>query len=243
MMLKDYRILVVEDETSIADAIEYALNQENFLVTTTSLGKKGLDLFHSYSSDNQNFSLVILDVGLPDISGFEVCKTLRETSTVPIIFLTARSDEIDRVVGLEIGADDYLCKPFSPRELVARVKTIFRRIEIESQRHVNNSPDENYGKKEINQFSLDEQKQHIFYQDSLLDLTQYEYGILKLLLKSPNQVFSREQVMLQVWANPEESFDRVVDTHIKSLRAKLKMINAVDESIKTHRGMGYSYRP
>ena len=242
-MMKSPHILVVEDESTIADTLVYALSQENYQIDHVTLGNQALADMKIPDSQKGNYDLIILDVGLPDMSGFEVCKRIREFSSIPIIFLTARDNEIDRVVGLEIGADDYLCKPFSPRELVARVKTLFRRIEIESQRRASNYVDENNGKIKINLFSLDEQKKHIFYQDCLLDLTQYEYGVLKLLLKSPNQVFSREQIMLQVWANPEESFDRVVDTHIKSLRAKLKMINAADESIKTHRGMGYSYRP
>ena len=150
-MMRSKKILVVEDELSIADALIYSLSQENYQVVHMMLGSDALSEIQS-SNTQKSYDLIILDVGLPDISGFEVCKTLRETSTVPIIFLTARSDEIDRVVGLEIGADDYLCKPFSPRELVARVKTLFRRIEIELQRHANDSPDENHGKIEINLF-------------------------------------------------------------------------------------------
>jgi two-component system catabolic regulation response regulator CreB len=218
-------ILLIEDESSIADNVIYSLEAEGYAVTWEAQGQQGLEIVLQKNTD-----LVILDVGLPDISGFEVCKEIRKTSDVPIIFLTARADEIDRVVGLEIGGDDYVVKPFSPRELVARVKVILRR----------GRADNNEGT--TIRFNLDEEKRQISFCDSILDLTTYEYGILCVLLKQPERVYSRAQLMNLVWPSPEESFERAVDTHIKTLRAKLRTVNPNDESLVTHRGVGYSLK-
>jgi len=219
-------ILLIEDEAAIADAVGYALETEGFECRWCQLGREGLDALAG-----GGYALVILDVGLPDISGFEVCKTIRRSSEVPIIFLTARAEEVDRVVGLEIGGDDYVSKPFSPRELVARVKVILRRV----------APREPAGRGD-SAFDIDVAKAQIRYQGQLLELTQYEYLILKLLLQQPERVFSRAQIMDRVWQAPETSLERVVDTHIKSLRAKLRAVNDDMEPIKTHRGLGYSIR-
>jgi len=220
-------ILLIEDEAAIADAVCYALETEGFKCQWCQLGREGLDAL--VGGDHV---LVILDVGLPDISGFEICKTIRRSSDVPIIFLTARTEEVDRVVGLEIGGDDYVSKPFSPRELVARVRVILKRV----------TPGEAAGRTDA-VFSIDAAKAQIHYHGQLLELTQYEYLILKLLLQQPERVFSRGQIMDRVWQAPETSLERVVDTHIKSLRTKLRAINADMEPIKTHRGLGYSIRP
>ena len=219
-------ILVIEDESSIADNITYALKSEGFTATWVNLGQTGLDLLAANTVD-----LVILDVGLPDINGFEVCKNIRKNSEVPIIFLTARGEEIDRVVGLEIGGDDYVVKPFSPRELVARVKVILKR-------HYAPNPQTNTQ----NNFTLIHAKRRISYCNIELELTTYEYGILALLLNHPEQVFTREQLMNAVWPTPEESFDRVVDTHIKTIRAKLRLIDPQSNQLTTHRGIGYSIK-
>ena len=222
-------ILLIEDEPGIADNVVYALQSENFVVTWVTAGLEGIAAL-----SQKNFNIVILDVGLPDIDGFEVCRGIRKQSDVPIIFLTARGDEIDRIVGLEIGGDDYLVKPFSPRELVARVKVVLRRGR--------------YNDAEINRpathqtFSVDEEKRRVSYCGSYLNLTTYEYGILTILLQHPERVYSREQLMNSVWPSPEESFERAVDTHIKTLRAKLRKLNPVDDSLVTHRGIGYSIK-
>ena len=232
-------ILVIEDEPSIADNITYALNSEGFACSWASIGSQGIEIINTKPVD-----LVILDVGLPDISGFEVCKTIRQGSDVPIIFLTARGEEIDRVVGLEIGGDDYVVKPFSPRELVARVKVILKRSVMVK----NNSQSESENilarqqKNAKQYFTIDDDKRRITYCHVELDLTTYEYGILKQLLAHPEFVFTREQLMNAVWATPEESFDRAVDTHIKTIRAKLRAINPQDSSLTTHRGVGYSIK-
>lgn len=217
-------ILVVEDEAAIAENVVFALQTEGFNVTWKSLGQESLDLVRNNQAD-----LLILDVGLPDISGFELCKQIRTFSQVPILFLTARSEEIDRVVGLEIGGDDYVTKPFSPRELAARVKVILKRMPNSPAEATSEQPD----------FIIDSEKNTITYYETPLQLTRYEYLILKTLLHWPEKVFSRAQLMDRVWDEPEASFDRAVDTHIKSLRAKLKQVRDFDP-IKTHRGFGYS---
>lgn len=218
-------ILLIEDEASIADNITYALETEGFKVSWVQLGYEGIQHVNNNPTD-----LIILDVGLPDINGFEVCKSIRTMHQVPIIFLTARSEEIDRVVGLEIGADDYVSKPFSPRELTARVKVILKRVTRSEMKPADSV------------FEINDQQHCILYQGVALSLTRYEYLILKTLLQRPQQVFSRSQLMDKVWDEPESSYDRAVDTHIKSLRAKLKKITREDP-IQTHRGFGYSINP
>ena len=217
------QILLLEDEASIADAVVYALQTEGFSVVWKMLGQEGIA-----SIREQVPSLVILDVGLPDINGFEVCKEIRKFSDVPIVFLTARKEEIDRIVGLEIGADDYIVKPFSPRELAARVKAILKRTN-------KNSPATTQGA-----FHCDAEKGRITYAGKTLDLTRYEYRLLKILLASPGRIFSRDELMERAWESPDASMDRTVDAHIKSLRAKLKETDSTCDAIKTHRGMGYS---
>ena len=218
------QILLVEDESSIADTVIYALKTEGFQVKWHSLGIEALaDLQQA-----PDYSLMILDVGLPDTNGFDLCKEIRRFSDIPIIFLTARNEEIDRIVGLEIGADDYVTKPFSPRELSARVKVILKRIN-----HTVAATQEQT-------FTLDTAKAKISYHSQPLELTRYEFLILRKLLQQPERVFSREQIISEVWSEPHDSMDRAVDTHIKTLRQKLKQINDSTDPIKTHRGLGYS---
>ena len=216
-------ILIVEDEPAIADTIAYALRTEGFHPDHTSLGEAALERLSEAS-----FKLVILDVGLPDISGFEVCRRLRTFSDLPVIMLTARSEEVDRIVGLEIGADDYVVKPFSPRELVARVRVILRRLDRTRAQAVSTA------------FRVDEAKHRIDFRGAPLDLTRYEFRLLKTLLAHPEQVFTRRQLLERVWPEAEESGDRTVDTHIKTLRAKLRSLDAEADPIQTHRGLGYS---
>lgn len=216
-------ILLIEDEASIADTVVYALESEGLRCLWRPLGGEGLAVLRQ-----EEIALVILDVGLPDGNGFEFCKAIRTFSTVPIIFLTARNHEIDRIVGLEIGADDYVSKPFSPRELAARVKVILRRGQLPGQA---TTPAD---------FFIERAKGRIRYRGALLELTHYEYRILALFLQQPERIFSRGQIMDQVWSEPEVSLERAVDTHIKSLRAKLAAVDAAADPIHTHRGMGYS---
>jgi two-component system catabolic regulation response regulator CreB len=173
---------------------------------------------------------VILDVGLPDLSGFEVCRRLRTFSGVPVIFLTARSEEVDRIVGLEIGADDYLAKPFSPRELTARVRAILRRLDGVQTPCALDGPG----------FQVDEAALRIRFCGIALELTRYEFRLLRTLLGHPERVFTRAELMDRVWSEAEDTTDRTVDTHVKTLRAKLKAIQPALDPIQTHRGVGYS---
>lgn len=218
------KILIVEDEPAIADNIVYALETEGFETAVHHAGGEVLELLA-----RERIDLIVLDIGLPDINGLELCKTIRTEHATPIIFLTARSGEIDRVVGLEIGADDYVVKPFSPRELSARVKAVLRRS-LAGDAHA------------VSTFSIDEARKRIAYFDHPLDLSRYEYLILKTFISRPGHVFSRDRLMDIVWDEPEASMDRTVDAHIKNIRSKLKAINPKIDPIRTHRAIGYSLK-
>ena len=224
-----HHILIVEDEPAIAETLIYAFKEAGIATTHKLLGGEAIAEISKNVID-----FVILDVGLPDMTGFDVCKQIRGFSNLPILFLTARNHEIDRIVGLEIGADDYVTKPFSPREVVARVKAILRRAD---SNHTQSS------KKSI-PFSVDDMANRIQYRGQYLDLTRYEFLLLKTLVKQPQRVFSRDQLMDIVWAKAENTLERTVDAHIKTLRAKLRSVdNAIEapsQMIVTHRGMGYS---
>jgi len=218
-------ILIVEDEPSIAQSLEYILQTDGFTTDWLQLGK---DV--KTHLQKQTVNLIILDVGLPDTSGFEVCKQVRQLSEVPIIFLTARSEEIDRVVGLEIGADDYVTKPFSPREVVARVRAILKRTGY------NNAP-LNTGA--FHPLVFEQNQYSATYFSTPLNLTKAEYLLLDTLHRSPNQVFSRDQLLETLGVSITANYDRTIDTHIKSIRAKLRAINGELNPIKTERGFGY----
>jgi len=221
------KILVVEDEPAIADTIQYALETEGFATTLAPTGHEALDQIR-----DEGIDLIILDIGLPDVNGFELCKHIRQKSTIPIIFLTARDEEVDRVVGLEIGGDDYVVKPFSPRELTARVKAVLRRTRNEDSATIQTS----------RVWEVDDVKRRIVFFGGLLVLSRIEYEILRTFIRRPGQVYSRDQLMTMAWEAPEASMDRTVDAHIKNLRAKLKAIQPDLDPIVTHRGTGYALR-
>ena len=215
-------ILLAEDEAAIAETILYALRAEGFTAEHVLLGGSVVPRLKQGGVD-----LVILDVGLPDRSGFEVCREVRTTSAVPVVFLTARNDEIDRVLGLELGADDYMAKPFSPRELVARVRARLRRHEGgETQRR--------------GRFEVDAVAHRIRYAGHWLDMTRYEHALLHELLRRPGAILSRAQLLDRAWEDALESGERTVDTHVKTLRAKLRALDPARDPIRTHRGLGYS---
>ncbi len=217
-------VLIIEDEPAIAETLIYAFKEAGIATTHKLLGGDAMTQIKQ-----QTFDFVILDVGLPDMTGFDVCKLIRAESNIPILFLTARNHEIDRIVGLEIGADDYVTKPFSPREVLARVNAILRRTALKQEsQHKNVS------------FVVDELANRIQYRGQLLDLTRYEFLLLKTLIQQPQRVFSRNQLMDIVWVNAENTLERTVDAHIKTLRAKLRAVDMQSEAIITHRGMGYS---
>ncbi|UCH94759.1 MAG: two-component system response regulator CreB [Candidatus Aminicenantes bacterium] len=229
-------ILIIEDEGGIVDNIVYALKTEGYNTRWCSTGMEGLQ-----AVKEQEIGLVLLDVGLPDINGFELFKDLKQVSDVPVIFLTARSEEIDRVVGLEIGADDYVTKPFSPRELTARVKAVLRRTgkPAADSAAAAESP---AGTDPKFPFKYDDKKNAIFYKGVQLQTSRYEYRILKILIKHPGWVYSREQLMEMAWDEPDMSELRTVDAHIKNLRRKLKDITPDCDPIITHRGSGYALK-
>ncbi len=227
------KVLIVEDEPGIADTLQYALRTEGFEPLWCATGEEALARIASEPP-----ALVILDVGLPDASGFEIFKRIRATSEVPVVFLTARSDEIDRVVGLELGADDYVAKPFSPRELVARVRGVLRRTGKGGATAAASASAATVAP--ARPIVVDEGRMQIRYHGRLLELSRYEYGLLKTLASRPGHVFSRETLLERVWGNDTESMDRTVDAHVKTVRAKMKAIASDEEPIRTHRGSGYS---
>ena len=220
------QVLLVEDEPAIADAVLYALESEGVACVWASTGEAALR--HVRDSAPK---MVLLDIGLPDINGLDLFRQIRAISNASIVFLTSRSSEIDQVLGLELGADDYITKPFSPRVLSARVRLQLRR---DTTSHFAPS---------TTLFQADEDKRRITLRGQLLDLSRYEYGLLLLLMQNPSRIYNREQLMQLVWASPDESFDRTVDTHIKVLRQKIRAVDASLNPIKTHRGVGYSFEP
>ncbi|MCB1233648.1 MAG: two-component system response regulator CreB [Verrucomicrobiae bacterium] len=232
------RVLVVEDEPSIAETLEYTLETEGFHVALAGTGGEALAKLGGEGAD-----FVVLDVGLPDMSGFDVCREIRRSSTVPILFLTAREGEIDRVVGLELGADDYVVKPFSPRELSARVRAILRRATAAGEKAGRpgeakaEAPSMRHG-----EIAIDAERFRVEVAGNPVILSRYEFGMLKVFVRHPGRVYTRDQLMDLVWDEPEASLDRTVDAHIKSLRAKLRDAGLAEDAILTHRGVGYSLR-
>ena len=238
------RILLVEDESGIADTLQYVLSTDGFLPVWCSTATEALAQF-----SGELPSLVVLDVGLPDINGFELFRRLQALpggNQVPMLFLTARSDEIDRVVGLELGADDYIAKPFSPRELVARVRTILRRsarptaVAAPAITRPSQMPGVAAPAATPSLWLLDEERHQIRFYGRALELSRYEYGVLRLLVQKPGRVFTRDELLQKVWGDANDSFDRTVDAHIKTLRAKLKTVAPGLEPIRTLRGTGYA---
>jgi two-component system catabolic regulation response regulator CreB len=219
-------ILVVEDEAPIAETIVYALQTEGYEPVWKTTGREALEVLASRA-----VALVVLDVGLPDGNGFDFCREIQRRVRVPVIFLTARSAEIDRIVGLELGADDYVAKPFSPRELTARVRAVLRRSKSDPVETATAAG-----------WSHDSERCRISYQGRALELTRNEYRLLAALVASPGRVFSRDQLMELAWDDPGASLDRTVDAHVKQLRAKLREVAPNEELIITHRGLGYSLK-
>lgn len=229
------RILLLEDEQAIADTLIYALHSEGFDVSHVRLAREALALHAQRPPD-----LAILDVGVPDGSGFDVCRAIRKSSELPIVFLTARHEEIDRVLGLELGADDYVVKPFSPREVCARVRAILRRSAKAEPVVPSLTPAA--APPAGAALALDEQAQRIACAGEFLALTRYEFLLLATLLRRPQRIFSRSELMELVWGGAPHTSDRTVDAHVKLLRAKLRDHGLQGEVIQTHRHMGYSLR-
>jgi two-component system, OmpR family, catabolic regulation response regulator CreB len=219
------KLLLLEDDPAIAKTVVFALQREGYTVEHCILLRDARNYLARHTVD-----ALILDVGLPDGNGLDLCREVRAAGLTPVLMLSARGEEFDRVLGLELGADDYMAKPFSPRELVARVRALLRRSTATGPR-ITDAPDV---------FLVDAAGQRITLLGRALDLTRREYGLLAKLLQANGRIHSREQLLDAVWGQAADSTDRTVDTHIKTLRAKLRMVDASREYISTHRGMGYS---
>ena len=217
------RILIVEDEEKLAKLLEDYLKQSSF---ETAILNRG-DLVENWLSKNQ-CDLILLDLMLPGKDGMDVCKTIRQSSEIPIIMVTAKVEEIDRLIGLELGADDYICKPYSPREVVARVKAVLRRANNKILETSSN-------------ITLNGNKLEISYKTSRQELTKVEFNLFKRLYDRPGIIFSRDQLMDSIYDNQHIVNDRTIDSHIKKLRRKLEQIGIKGESIHSVYGAGYRY--
>ncbi|MDB6079900.1 MAG: Two-component system response regulator CreB [Akkermansiaceae bacterium] len=233
-------VLLVEDEPAIADTLVYALKTERFEVDHALTGGAALTAFGEKAYD-----IVILDIGLPDMTGLDVCRKLREISPVPVLFLTARDGVVDRILGLELGGDDYVTKPFSPREIVARIRAILRRAApyVTPAKPVAATPAATAVPSDTT-FHHDTAAMRIHCHGTALDLTAHEYKLMLVFLKNPNRVLTRDQLLDHAWADPGAVTDRTIDAHIKTIRAKLKAAQAgAEDFIQTRRGLGYLYAP
>ena len=255
-------ILLVEDDPAIAMSLKVTCKREGWQMTWLDNASSVLPMLHSHEA--QDISAIIMDVGLPDGDGLSLCQQIRHTPDIdalkdlPIVFLTARSDEVDRILGLEMGGDDYCAKPFSPRELVARLKAIWRREQLiqQSGSHTVNSNDstESTSSNNLSGQALTFENQSgvwhyqplnysLTWQEQKLELSNTERKILLTLLQAPNQVFSREQLLNAVSDYPDHRLARTIDSHIKSIRKQLATVDTSIEVIHTHRGLGYALCP
>lgn len=230
--MKAKKVLIIEDEMAISDIIKFNLNKEGYEIDTAYNGEEGLR-----KAQSNNFDLILLDIMLPQMDGFQVCRKIRETSNVPIIMLTAKEEEVDKVLGLELGADDYITKPFGMRELIARIKANIRRTEFASDVSESNSKISNYGN-----ITIDMTKYEVRKNEKPLELTLREFELLKYLAEQENQVFSREQLLEEVWGYEYYGDIRTVDVTIRRLREKVEDDPSDPKYIMTKRGIGYYFR-
>ena len=224
------KILLIEDERDIQELLNYNLGREGFELTSCLDGEEGLNLAVKMKPD-----LILLDVMIPGMGGKEVCKRLKadpSTESIPVIFLTARSEEIDKMVGFELGADDYVTKPFSPRELIARIKAVLKRAQPESPKERPLT----YGALQI-----DFPRRRVAFAEAVLSLSALEFDIFFLLASNPNRVFTREEMLDRIWRNESFVTPRTVDVHVRRLRAKYETIPGFPSCIKTFRGIGYKF--
>ena len=227
------RILLVDDEQSIQTLLSYPLRKEGYDVVQVTDGRQALDRF-----DEQTFDLVVLDLMLPKVDGLEVCRQLRNRSAVPIIMLTAKSEEIDKVVGLELGADDYITKPFSLREFSSRIKAALRRAEMsrEAELALDEQPLEIYG------LRIDFAKRSVRVRGDDAELTFVEFEILSSLARAPGRVFTRDMLLARIWGDSAYRDPRTIDVHIRHLREKIEQEPKDPEYLFTVRGVGYRFR-
>lgn len=227
MMVKN--ILVVDDDPHIREVIHFALEKAGMQVTMANDGAQALEKYSQNSCD-----LIVLDINMPEMDGLECCREIRKTSEVPILFLSSRDDEIDRILGLEIGGDDYVTKPFSPRELVARINAIIKRTKVTA---VNSETDKPL-KLSQGLLVLDTEQHAVWWDDNVIILTATEFSMLLLLMKQPKRVFSREVIMQTAYQNNVYVSDRTIDSHIRHIRQKFSEAGC-DSVIETQHGVGY----
>jgi len=224
------RILLIEDEESLGEALEYQLGREGYAVERTTNGVEGLARFKTAGAD-----LLLLDLMLPGLSGEDICKEIRKSSSVPIIMLTARDTEIDKVVGLEIGADDYITKPFSTRELLARIKAVLRRVTSEG------APDGRV--LEGGGIRLDPERFEVTVRNEHVHLPRKEFELLEFLMENPGRVLTRETLIDRIWGADYFGDTRTLDVHIKRLRTKCELDPRSPQHLTTVRGLGYKFVP
>jgi len=219
------KILVVDDEKKIVDIVKAYLEKEGFQINVAYDGKSALELARTYSPD-----LIVLDLMLPEISGWDVCRAIRKNSDVPIIMLTARDEVADKIVGLELGADDYLAKPFSPSELVSRVRAVLRRSD---------KTDKSKSILRVADVSIDVEKRQVYRSEVAIELTPTEFDILRTMAENPGRVYSRMQFLDIIQGDSYEGYERTIDSHIKNLRKKIEPDPANPSYIITVYGVGY----
>ena len=224
------RVLVVEDEESFSEALSYMLRKEGFEVAVAATGPAALEEF-----DRSGADLVLLDLMLPGLSGTEVCRALRAKSNVPVIMLTAKDSEVDKVVGLELGADDYVTKPFSSRELVARIRAVLRRG-FEAEELVS-------GTIEVGPVRMDVERHVVAVDGRSVSMPLKEFDLLELLLRNAGRVLTRGQLIDRVWGSDYVGDTKTLDVHIKRLRAKVEPDPAIPRYVVTVRGLGYKFEP
>jgi DNA-binding response OmpR family regulator len=228
------RILLVDDEPSILDVCTRYLEREGYLVLTGKNGEEAIRLWKE-----NDFTLIILDLMMPILDGWKVCEAIRESDDIPIIFLTAKGEEYDRLVGLTIGANDYITKPFNPRELVLRVNSICRLLDYQKKTNVN---DHNHIIT-TNPFTINVANREVFLNQNQIELTMKEFDLLFLLASHPKQVFSRSQLLYQVWQTEFDDDTTTVTVHIRRLREKVEENPSIPKYIQTVWGIGYKFMP
>jgi two-component system response regulator RegX3 len=225
------KILIIEDEISFSEALSFLLEKEGFATHVSETGKLGIEAFNS-----EQFDLVLLDLMIPEISGIDVCRTIRTSSNIPIIMLTAKDSEVDKVVGLELGADDYVTKPYSARELVARIKAVLRRgVPDES------SSSDNIGIHNVGGIRMDIERHQVTVKGSLIPLPLKEFELLEFLIRNSGRVLTRGQLIDRVWGGDYYGDTKTLDVHIKRLRSKIEEDPANPVLIQTIRGLGYKF--
>ena len=225
------KILIVEDESSFSEAIAFLLGKEGFETDVAENGRTALELYKANSYD-----LVLLDLMIPEVSGIEVCRAIRTTSMVPIIMLTAKDSEVDKVVGLELGADDYVTKPYSSRELVARIKAVLRRGTPESADADSSSAIQTAGN-----IRMDVERHQVTVNGTLINLPLKEFELLEFLMRNEGRVLTRGQLIDRVWGGDYYGDTKTLDVHIKRLRSKIEEDSANPQLIQTIRGLGYKF--